>query len=87
MLWILRMPPPRVGNGDAADKTDCAVHDQQLAVRAVVHPAQRVQARRVAAPHFDACRLPIFQLQVFDSFAASPVEHHMRANLGAGALD
>ena len=54
MFGVLRMACPWGGDAHSAREPDAAVHDQQLAVRSVVHARQMRPMRRVKAPDLNA---------------------------------
>ena len=54
MIGVLRVATPFVGDADAAGEADLAVDDEQLAVRAVVHPLQVGPMGLVVALDLDA---------------------------------
>src|SRR5689334_16944822 len=86
VLGVLRLAIPLVRDTDAAGKTDAAVDDQQLAVRAVVEPRERVPVRPVVAAHFDACGLHFLDVRIVDLPAAYPVEQDMNVHSGPRTL-
>ncbi len=79
----VRIAFPLVGDAHATGEADLAVHDQQLAVRAVVQAAQVVPAQRAVLVHFHAGGLHFLQQRVLHLDAAGPVQHHLDLDPGA----
>ncbi len=86
VLRILRLPFPLVGNADATREGYLPVHNQQLAVRAVVHACEVVPVQRAVAVHLDARLLHQVEQILFHFQAADPVQQHVHAHAGPGAF-
>src|SRR5262245_46008833 len=70
VIPVLRIAGPEVRNADAAGEADPAVHDEQLAVRAVVEASERVPMGTVVALHLDACPFHLLDIARVDLAAA-----------------
>ena len=82
----LRVAEPLVGDADAAGEAHPAVDHEELAVRAVVQPPDRVPARLVVAAQLDARGLHLLQIRLVDLAAADPVDQDVDAHPGPGPL-
>jgi hypothetical protein len=86
VLGVLRVTEPLVGDPHAAGEPDVAIDHQQLAVGAVVEPADRVPARLVVPTELNARILHLLQIRLIDLAAADPVDQDMDLHPGPGAL-
>ncbi len=86
VVGVLRVAGPFGRDADAAGETDRAVDDQELAVRAVVEPAEPGPARLVVALDLDAGRLHLGDDALVHPLGADPVQHHVHLDAGARAF-
>ena len=86
VLGALGPAAPLVGDADAAGEADRAVHDQHLAVRAVVQPPQVPPLGLVIAHDLHARTLHRVDAVGVHLRAADPVEQHMHLHARPGAL-
>jgi hypothetical protein len=77
---------PLVGDSDAAGEADRAVDDEQLAMRAVVDPRDRVPADGVVPLDVDPVALQEIDQLRRHRRGADGVEDHVHFHAGAGAL-
>jgi len=82
MIGILGVARPFVADAHAAGEADGPVDHQQLAMRAIVQLVERIPARRVKLPHFDAGVAHPAQQPLVHPRAADPVEQHMHFHAG-----
>ena len=87
VLGVLGVAGPLLGDADAADHPDPAVDDQQLAVRAVVQPPQRVGLGRAEArdAHAGVAHL-VDQVAGPSSTLPTQSEQHVDLDALTGAL-
>src|SRR6185295_1265327 len=77
---------PVIADARAADESDPAVHDYQLAMRAIVDSRQRMQADRVIPFDASARRRERFEIFVPGCKAADRVDHKIDLDAGSGPI-
>ena len=77
---------PVVGDTDAAGEADLAVHDQELAVRAVVHAREVVPAKWMVVLYLDTRGYHAVDEAGLHFLAADPVDQDMDRDAGLRAL-
>ena len=86
VVGVLGVAGPLLGDPDPAGEADLAVHDQQLAVRAVLEPADRVRLGRAKPAEGDARLAHLLDQPAVHLGAADGVDQDVALHARVGAV-